>query len=87
MQYGTRMHVQNAVFSLCFSMLDVFSDQFGLLDFQRSQHGSGMSGRSKVKSHSNVISFTVLEPPVNHPLYQDSLMRSAFLKPVSLATL
>ena len=35
---------------LCFSMLDVFSDQFGLLDFQRSQHGSGMSGRSKVKT-------------------------------------
>ena len=29
-------------------MEDVFSDQFGLIDFQRSQHGSGMSGRSQV---------------------------------------
>ena len=30
-----------------FSMIDTYSDQFGSLDFLRSQHGSGMSGRSK----------------------------------------
>lgn len=30
-------------------MVDTFSDQFGGLDFKRSQHGSGMSGRSQPK--------------------------------------
>ena len=30
-------------------MVDTYSDQFGGLDFQRSQHGSGMSGRSQPK--------------------------------------
>lgn len=31
------------------SLLDTFSDEFGRLDFQRSQHGSGMSKRSQAK--------------------------------------
>lgn len=31
-----------------FSMMDTFSDEFGLLDFKRSQHGSGSSNRSQV---------------------------------------
>ena len=44
----------------CFSMLDVFSDQFGLLDFQRSQHGSGMSGRSKVKVIERELFYYIL---------------------------
>ena len=30
-------------------MVDTYSDQFGGLDFRRSQHGSGMSGRSQPK--------------------------------------
>ncbi|CAL1526212.1 unnamed protein product [Lymnaea stagnalis] len=30
-------------------MQDVYSDHFGLIDFHRSQHGSGMSGRSLPK--------------------------------------
>ena len=30
------------------SMIDTYSDDFGLLDFRRSQHGSGMSSRSQV---------------------------------------
>jgi len=29
-------------------MIDTYSDDFGLLDFRRSQHGSGMSSRSQV---------------------------------------
>ena len=32
----------------CFSMVDTYLDQFGGLDFRRSQHGSGMSGKSLV---------------------------------------
>lgn len=31
-----------------YSILDTFSDDFGNLDFQRSQHGSGMSSRAQV---------------------------------------
>lgn len=34
-----------------FSMMDTFSDEFGLLDFKRSQHGSGSSNRSQVVFH------------------------------------
>lgn len=30
-------------------MVDTYTDQFGGLDFKRSQHGSGMSGRSQPK--------------------------------------
>ena len=30
------------------SMVDTFSDEFGMLDFQRSQHGSGMSTKNQV---------------------------------------
>lgn len=32
-----------------FSLTDTYSDEFGRLDFDRSQLGSGMSNRSKVK--------------------------------------
>lgn len=34
---------------VCFSMLGTYSDEFGKLDFERSQHGSGMSNRSQAK--------------------------------------
>ncbi|XP_042657881.1 DNA helicase MCM8-like [Tyto alba] len=32
-----------------YSMLGTYSDEFGKLDFERSQHGSGMSNRSQAK--------------------------------------
>ena len=44
----------------CFSplsMQEVYSDQFGWLDFQRSQHGSGMSGRSQVCTFTMFVRF------------------------------
>ena len=34
-------------------MCDTYSDEFGMLDFQRSQHGSGMSQRSQVGSQTS----------------------------------
>lgn len=34
---------------LLLSMLGTYSDEFGNLDFERSQHGSGMSNRSTAK--------------------------------------
>lgn len=30
------------------SMVDTLSDEFGMLDFQRSEHGSGMSTKNQV---------------------------------------
>ena len=35
------------------SMYETFSDEFGMLDFERSQHGSGMSQRSQVTQHTD----------------------------------
>ena len=50
-------------------MYDTFSDELGLLDFQRSEHGSGMSQRnqakrlvaelSRVSEHQGSSTFTV----------------------------
>ncbi|ELU16340.1 hypothetical protein CAPTEDRAFT_101979 [Capitella teleta] len=37
------------------SMIDTYSDEFGGLDFQRSQHGSGMSSRSQGKKFIAVL--------------------------------
>ncbi|XP_076463609.1 DNA helicase MCM8-like [Babylonia areolata] len=48
-EVSTAQDAEEVVEIMKYSMLDVFSDQFGLLDFQRSQHGSGMSGRSQPK--------------------------------------
>lgn len=48
-EVATPQDAEEVVEIMKYSMLDVFTDQFGLLDFQRSQHGSGMSGRSQPK--------------------------------------
>ncbi|KAK7466622.1 hypothetical protein BaRGS_00037279, partial [Batillaria attramentaria] len=48
-EVATVQDAEEVVEIMKYSMLDVFTDQFGLLDFQRSQHGSGMSGRSQPK--------------------------------------
>ena len=42
-------------------MVDTYSDQFGGLDFQRSQHGSGMSGRSQVCDDDPLYEFSATE--------------------------
>lgn len=36
-------------------MLGTYSDEFGKLDFERSQHGSGMSNRSQAKRFVSVL--------------------------------
>ncbi|KAK7103109.1 DNA helicase MCM8-like [Littorina saxatilis] len=48
-EVATPSDAQDVIDIMKYSMVDVFTDQFGVLDFQRSQHGSGMSGRSKPK--------------------------------------
>ena len=37
-------------------MLDIFSDEYGRLDFQRSQNGSGMSNRTRGKRFIGILS-------------------------------
>lgn len=41
--------------SSTFSLADTYSDEFGRLDFDRSQLGSGMSNRSKVKKFVSAL--------------------------------
>ncbi|XP_067845527.1 DNA helicase MCM8 isoform X2 [Heptranchias perlo] len=46
---ATKCDAEDVVDIMKHSLLDTFSDEFGRLDFQRSQHGSGMSKRSQAK--------------------------------------
>lgn len=46
---ATGEDARDVVEILKFSMNDTFSDQYGMLDFNRSQHGSGMSQRAQVR--------------------------------------
>ena len=45
---ASQQDAQDVVEIMKYSLLDTFSDDFGNLDFQRSQHGSGMSSRAQV---------------------------------------
>ena len=45
---ATAQDAREVVEVMKFSMNDTFSDEYGLLDFDRSQHGSGMSQRAQV---------------------------------------
>ncbi|XP_043912385.1 DNA helicase MCM8 [Protopterus annectens] len=46
---ATKNDAEDVVEIMKHSMLDTYADEFGRLDFQRSQHGSGMSNRSQAK--------------------------------------
>ena len=45
---ASQQDAKDVVEIMKYSLLDTFSDDFGNLDFQRSQHGSGMSSRAQV---------------------------------------
>lgn len=45
---ATKEDANDVIEIMKYSMVDTYSDQYGGLDFRRSQHGSGMSGRSQV---------------------------------------
>lgn len=49
---ATAQDARDVVEIMKFSMNDTFSDQYGILDFDRSQHGSGMSQRAQVRACS-----------------------------------
>ncbi|XP_063172080.1 DNA helicase MCM8 isoform X2 [Candoia aspera] len=46
---ATTEDAEDVVEIMKYSMLGTYSDEFGKLDFERSQHGSGMSNRSQAK--------------------------------------
>nr|XP_020649324.1 DNA helicase MCM8 isoform X1 [Pogona vitticeps]XP_020649325.1 DNA helicase MCM8 isoform X1 [Pogona vitticeps]XP_020649326.1 DNA helicase MCM8 isoform X1 [Pogona vitticeps] len=46
---ATKEDAEDVVELMKYSMLGTYSDEFGKLDFERSQHGSGMSNRSQAK--------------------------------------
>ncbi|XP_048356188.1 DNA helicase MCM8 isoform X2 [Sphaerodactylus townsendi] len=46
---ATKEDAEDVVEIMKYSMLGTYSDEFGRLDFERSQHGSGMSNRSQAK--------------------------------------
>ena len=45
---ASQQDAKDVVEIMKYSLLDTFSDDFGNLDFQRSQHGSGLSSRAQV---------------------------------------
>ena len=49
---ASQQDAQDVVEIMKYSLLDTFSDDFGNLDFQRSQHGSGMSSRAQVRFYN-----------------------------------
>ncbi|XP_070576847.1 DNA helicase MCM8-like [Ptychodera flava] len=52
---ATAKDAEDVIEIMKYSMVDTYSDEFGLLDFQRSQHGSGMSSRSQAKKFIAVL--------------------------------
>ena len=64
-------------------MIDTYADELGFLDFQRSQHGSGMSSRSQVcnsflhlfESHINIHTYI---PILSNYLYSIRIINSCY---------
>jgi len=65
---ASQQDAQDVVEIMKYSLLDTFSDDFGNLDFQRSQHGSGMSSRAQVRIFPFTKFFLIaVEQPQNQP--------------------
>lgn len=59
---ATESDAKDVIEILKCSMMDTYSDEFGSIDFTRSQHGSGMSSRNQVrkKNHNFLNSLSEL---------------------------
>ncbi|NXR66561.1 MCM8 helicase, partial [Rhadina sibilatrix] len=53
---STKEDAEDVIEIMKYSMLGTYSDEFGKLDFERSQHGSGMSHRSQAKRFVSALS-------------------------------
>ncbi|XP_072163403.1 DNA helicase MCM8-like [Diadema setosum] len=54
-EQASQADAEDVVELMKYSMIDTYSDQFGFLDFQRSQHGSGMSSKSQAKKFVAIL--------------------------------
>ncbi|KAM8947570.1 DNA helicase MCM8 [Pelodytes ibericus] len=52
---ATKEYAEDVVQIMKYSLLGTYSDEFGKLDFNRSQHGSGMSNRSQAKKFVSAL--------------------------------
>ncbi|XP_068088601.1 DNA helicase MCM8 isoform X1 [Hyperolius riggenbachi] len=52
---ATKEDAEDVVDIMKYSLLGTYSDEFGKLDFNRSQHGSGMSNRSQAKKFVSAL--------------------------------
>ncbi|XP_063774666.1 DNA helicase MCM8 isoform X2 [Pseudophryne corroboree] len=62
---ATKEDAEDVVQIMKYSMLGTYSDEFGKLDFNRSQHGSGMSNRSQAKKFVSALN-TIAERTYNN---------------------
>ncbi|XP_039575012.1 DNA helicase MCM8 [Passer montanus] len=62
---STKEDAEDVIEIMKYSMLGTYSDEFGKLDFERSQHGSGMSNRSQAKRFVSALS-SVAESTYNN---------------------
>ncbi|XP_074144000.1 DNA helicase MCM8 isoform X1 [Sminthopsis crassicaudata] len=70
---ATKEDAEDIVEIMKYSMLGTYSDEFGNLDFERSQHGSGMSNRSAAKRFISALN-TIAERTYNN-LFQYQQLR------------
>ncbi|XP_049635117.1 DNA helicase MCM8 [Suncus etruscus] len=70
---ATKEDAEDIVEIMKYSMLGTYSDEFGNLDFERSQHGSGMSNRSTAKRFISALN-SVAERTYNN-LFQFHQLR------------
>ncbi|XP_074065588.1 DNA helicase MCM8 isoform X1 [Macrotis lagotis] len=70
---ATKEDAKDIVEIMKYSMLGTYSDEFGNLDFERSQHGSGMSNRSAAKKFISALN-TIAERTCNN-LFQYQQLR------------
>uniref|UniRef100_A0A8C5MX76 Cardiolipin synthase (CMP-forming) n=1 Tax=Leptobrachium leishanense TaxID=445787 RepID=A0A8C5MX76_9ANUR len=54
-EVATKEDAEEVVQIMKYSLLGTYSDEFGNLDFNRSQHGSGMSNRSQAKKFVSAL--------------------------------
>ncbi|KAG8430836.1 hypothetical protein GDO86_019917 [Hymenochirus boettgeri] len=54
-ELATKEDAEDVVQIMKYSLLGTYSDEFGKLDFDRSQHGSGMSNRSQAKKFVSAL--------------------------------
>ncbi|CAI9729774.1 DNA helicase MCM8-like [Octopus vulgaris] len=52
---ATKEDAEDVIAIMKYSMKETYSDEFGMLDFRRSQHGSGMSSRSQHKKFISLL--------------------------------